>query len=562
MRRYHRESRQPEDEGRSGKSKSSSVQQQQQHANHPIGGSQQQPPSPLSPCSAKTQPPISPFPKTRCYRLNLEKPFDISSTSHCSSPLYRNRDYSGPINEADLPPVQGPAEYYPPPHLCRDDELRRHPSFSQHTSSSTLHNHHRTSSSVDVLMTDLQVSESEGENQKDEISVAISTARIFRGITVDRNGVILTQNARAMRSRKSSNGNDTKNKLGEKSRQAAKIDKAKDLIDDVLENGGGGDGGNDENDPSKIVSLYVMGEYEELNDLVRDGSKKLRESKSLSDEAMYMYNRPRPVPPYISSPSNQSVITGMTGSMTNISGVNNSQDISYNNANSSSNNMTTTMVSSPTNRKRVLDRSRYKNVPRSAPPKLKSHPRDTRPSNRSRKDGTTGSSRSSSGGVNNAGSSQQQQQQQQSHHHSSAAQHPHYFREQCNFFPGAHSNWAEALGFSVNSLWNCGANNGHMSPTSHSVSPVNNATGYAVPDGGGGGHHPHHHGRSSSNAYSNSATPGGGYGHGTSPNGYHYGYEEGRDPINTGSGHGGAGGRYDGYHGRSRNGGVRDTVVM
>ena len=102
-----------------------------------------------------------------------------------------------------------------------------------------------------------------------------------------------------------------------------------------------------------------------------------------------------------------------------------------------------------------------------------------------------------------------------------------------------------------------------MSPTSHSVSPVNNATGYAVPDvGGGGGHHPHH-GRSSSNAYSNSATPGGGYGHGTTgPNGYHYGYEEGRDPISTGSGHGGAGGRYDGYHGRSRNGGVRDTVVM
>ena len=94
-------------------------------------------------------------------------------------------------------------------------------------------------------MTDLQVSESEGENQKDEISVAISTARIFRGITVDRNGVILTQNARAMRSRKSNNSDGgNKNKLGEKSRQAAKIDKAKDLIDDVLENGGGGDGGN------------------------------------------------------------------------------------------------------------------------------------------------------------------------------------------------------------------------------------------------------------------------------------------------------------------------------
>jgi hypothetical protein len=84
------------------------------------------------------------------------------------------------------------------------------------------------------LMANLQVSES--SDSQNETSVAISTARIFRGITVDRNGVILTQNARAMRSRKSGD----KNKLGEKSRQAAKIDKAKDLIDEVLENGGAG----------------------------------------------------------------------------------------------------------------------------------------------------------------------------------------------------------------------------------------------------------------------------------------------------------------------------------
>jgi hypothetical protein len=79
-------------------------------------------------------------------------------------------------------------------------------------------------------MANLQVSEST-DSQNNETSVAISTARIFRGITVDRNGVILTQNARAMRSKKTGD----KNKLGEKSRQAAKIDKAKDLIDEVLE---------------------------------------------------------------------------------------------------------------------------------------------------------------------------------------------------------------------------------------------------------------------------------------------------------------------------------------
>lgn len=187
MRRSQREARQPEDEGR--KSKAA---------------------------------PLSPFPKTRCYRLNLEKPFDISQAASCSSPLFRNRDYSGPITEADLPPVQGPAEYYPPPHLCRQDELRRH-SWNG-------------SSAVD-LMANLQVSESV-DSHSNETSVAISTARIFRGITVDRNGVILTQNARATRSRK----NGEKNKLGEKSRQAAKIDKAKDLIDEVLEAGAAGGG--------------------------------------------------------------------------------------------------------------------------------------------------------------------------------------------------------------------------------------------------------------------------------------------------------------------------------
>ncbi|KAL7504738.1 hypothetical protein ACHAXN_002317 [Cyclotella atomus] len=479
MRRSHREARQPEDEGRKYKSSTAS-------------------PAPLSP--------LSPFPKTRCYRLNLEKPFDISQTASCSSPLFRNRDYSGPISEADLPPVQGPAEYYPPPHLCRQDELRRH-SWNGN-------------SEVD-LMANLQVSEST-DSQNNETSVAISTARIFRGITVDRNGVILTQNARAMRSKKTGD----KNKLGEKSRQAAKIDKAKDLIDEVLE------AANDENDPSKIVSLYVMGEYDELNDLVRDGSKKLRESKSLSDEAIFMYNRPRPVPPYITSPNN-SVMTG------------NMPSGHHRHINSPSNASQDPTMASPTNRKRVLGSRGFKNVPRSAPPKLKSHPRDNRPSNRTRKS----SAETSSSNPLHHEKSPSQQHQHSHHHQQPHAPHPHqhhYFREQCNFFPGPHSNWTEAFGFSVNSLWNCGANNGHMSPTSHSVSPRSHASG-GVSVGGNGGY------GGDPNAYSNN--------YHTNGSGYHYGYEEGRDPTSTG-GHGGAGGHYEDGYGRSRNGGVRDTVVM
>lgn len=70
---------------------------------------------------------------------------------------------------------------------------------------------------------------------------------------MDRNGVILTQNARAMRSKKSGE----KNKVGEKSRQAAKIDKAKDLIDEVLEAGVGMDSNVSQCDGRSVVVVLV-----------------------------------------------------------------------------------------------------------------------------------------------------------------------------------------------------------------------------------------------------------------------------------------------------------------
>jgi hypothetical protein len=60
-------------------------------------------------------------------------------------------------------------------------------------------------------------------------NVAIQTAQIFRGITISKDGTILSQNARATRSNR---GNKTKR--GEKSRQAAKIDKAKDLVEEAV----------------------------------------------------------------------------------------------------------------------------------------------------------------------------------------------------------------------------------------------------------------------------------------------------------------------------------------
>ena len=59
--------------------------------------------------------------------------------------------------------------------------------------------------------------------------IAIQTAKIFRGITVSKDGTILSQNARATRSNRGA-----KNKRGEKSRQATKIEKAKDLVEESI----------------------------------------------------------------------------------------------------------------------------------------------------------------------------------------------------------------------------------------------------------------------------------------------------------------------------------------
>jgi hypothetical protein len=70
--------------------------------------------------------------------------------------------------------------------------------------------------------------------------VAIKTAQIFRDLAITDDGNIISTNPRANRG-----SSKSKVKPGEKSRQAAKIDKAKDLIDDV---------GNFE----KMVSVYTI----------------------------------------------------------------------------------------------------------------------------------------------------------------------------------------------------------------------------------------------------------------------------------------------------------------
>jgi len=256
--------------------------------------------------------------------------------------------------------------------------------------------------------------------EKSATQIAINTARIFRGITTDKNGVILSQNARASRSKNSKD----RTKQADKSRQGNKIEKAMDIVDED----GGGSGKENDAEKSNMASLIVIGEYDDMKQLVRDGAKKLRDNESHPDENLLALNRSR-------------------HSTRNTVGGSNEQYLSSLSAQSRkrlpSPLTTHNTIESPT---RSRSRNRVMQVPQAnTPPKLKGHPRD-RPSNR----------RMSSGGVSSTNDE----------------------KSRCNdisLFGGGDSDWSEALDFSkgFNSIWNCGGtgNNGRSSPT-NSTGPV------------------------------------------------------------------------------------------
>jgi len=229
--------------------------------------------------------------RTRCYKLNLESPIVGLSSSQ------KQHLWLGPYND-------------PPPPLTY-------------------------SSSDDSL---------EGVN---ETSIAIRTAQIFRGITVSRDGTILTQNARATRSNR---GNKTKR--GEKSRQAAKIDKAKDLVEETIATGKAPDS----EDAAHMVSLVVVGEYDDMKHLVRDGSKKLRDAGDLPDEALLSINRPRVLPSRSKLSSN-----GSSGLITSKSRA----------SPSLVNSQRTAALQNP-------EKIQVAALGQASPPRIKSHPRDNR----------------------------------------------------------------------------------------------------------------------------------------------------------------------------------------
>ena len=101
-----------------------------------------------------------------------------------------------------------------------------------------------------------------------------------------------------------------------------------------------------------------MGEYEELNDLVLDGSKKLRDYKTQPDEFLVQMNRPRP------ASYSQSLSLHFPASPTH----------------ANSNTSMTSSLTSFTSRKRGFSKDRVRQkfniMPKSAPPKIKPHSRD------------------------------------------------------------------------------------------------------------------------------------------------------------------------------------------
>jgi len=176
--------------------------------------------------------------------------------------------------------------------------------------------------------------------------VAIQTAKIFRGITVAKDGTILSQNARATRSNRGA-----KNKKGEKSRQATKIEKAKDLVEETILTGKAPDS----DEPANMMSLVTMGEYDDMKFLVRDGAKKLREAAELGDEVLLGINRSRSPAPTSSQLSPRKRVSP-----------------NY-------------VASQRAAAQNTPNKSRTMGLPQSAPPKLKGHPRD-RPSTRKLED--------------------------------------------------------------------------------------------------------------------------------------------------------------------------------
>lgn len=332
-------------------------------------------------------------------------------------------------------------EFTPPPPVAQPpDSAKRIRCYRLNLENNDNNNVHHQLGPIEARNRLLQMSISEdssavGGGSKSGHSMAVSTAQIFRGLTIARDGTI--QSKKLGRSSK----NVTAGKADEKSRQAAKIDKAKDLVEESA-NGKLGD----KDEDTKMVSLVIMGEYDDMKHLVRDGSKRLKDSEGLPDEALLSLNRRR----HSSAPEIR----------TNISSRGDNRKRS---PHPSTYSPVKVKLKSPTNAS-TRGAASFASSNGSNLPRLKENPRDTRP---------------------------------RSHSHSGKKT-PYRFRENCNNLPifgGSESDWSDTLALNFNSIWTCGARKGDSGTISPTSMPGNSPQHHPPP------HHQNHHHRSGRPAY-------------------------------------------------------------
>lgn len=209
-------------------------------------------------------------------------------------------------------------------------------------------------------------------------------------------------------------------KADEKSRQAAKIDKAKSLVEQDVKK----KKGSNTEDDSKLISLGIMGEYDDMKNIVRAGSKKSKYAEGLPDEKFLFINRHR-----------------------------HQQDNNFGSQNSySTSNRANVSHCSPAkgHHRKAQQQVSTINSPSAVTQtlKLKGHPWDIQ--KRTQRNGNAA-------GLGGRFS------------------HVHHRCNEFSIFGGGDSNWREALGFSkcFNSIWNCGGNGENINETL-SPDPKNN----------------------------------------------------------------------------------------
>ena len=260
-------------------------------------------------------------------------------------------------------------------------------------------------------------------NGKDMVA---ATAAIFRGLSVTSNGTVITTNDRVVNSaRKSKNSKISggraavKADSAAKSRQAAKIDKLKDLVEGKVtpkkaSNSAkkkDNNGEEEDLDNTNMLSLVPIGEYFDMKHLVRDGARKLKAVEA------GLHVEIETVP---QSPNRSNVTSPMSAvADPTTAQVMEKIHVGVPYGSPRANNKYSNQPNSPSASTREMRRNGSK-----TPPKLNHHPRDP-PSS------TTPGSRNRS----------------------------RFQASQCSAFGASEgSDWSEALGLSqgLRSFWNCG----------------------------------------------------------------------------------------------------------